>query len=196
MNASTVSPVLRRREDFQAEQHVEVLVADDDAHVRALVIAGLQEASARIRMVEASDGAEAIQIGLQRRPQIAVLDVNMPCLGGIEVARTLRELTPSMRIALHTADPQAAEERAFKLGIPVFDKLKSERMLAWVKMEADLCVDFTLAPTLQGLSRPLDLRCAQCGYGVATARPPARCPMCQTEHAWTGTHLRSISSAS
>jgi CheY-like chemotaxis protein len=180
-------PVLPRREDFQAEPQVEVLVADDDAYVRTLVIARLQDASDRIRVIEAKDGAEAIQVGLQRHPQIAVLDLNMPCLGGIEVALTLRELRPSLRIALHTADPQAAEERAFRLGIAVFDKLKSERMVAWVKMEADLCVGDTLAPTLQALSRPLDLRCAQCGYGVATARPPARCPMCQTEDAWTGT---------
>jgi CheY-like chemotaxis protein len=164
--------------------HVEVLVADGDAHLRALVVTELQTSSDHLRVVEAPDGAEAIRIGLQRRPQIAVLDFTMPYLGGIEVAATLHELTPSLRIAFHTADPRAAEERAYELGIPVFDKRKSERMLAWVKLEAQLCVDYTL--TLQD-SRPLDRRCRRCGYGVATPRPPGRCPMCQAEHAWTGT---------
>ena len=144
MSAPTI---LRAREDFEPEQHVEVLVADDEAHLRALVVAQLQATSDRIRVIEARDGAEAIQIGLQRHPQIAVLDLNMPCLGGIDVAVTLRELTPSMRIAIYTADPQAAEERAYQLGIPVFDKLESERLLAWVRLEASLCVDDTMTPT-------------------------------------------------
>jgi CheY-like chemotaxis protein len=184
MNATTI---LRGQDDFVVEPYVEVLVADDDARVRALIVARLQAASDRIRVIEARDGAEAIQIGLQRHPQIAVLDFNMPCLGGIEVALTLRELTPSLRIALHTADPRAADERAFRLGVPVFDKLKSERMLAWVKMEANLCVDYTMVPTSQDAPRSLDLRCPQCGYGVASLRPPARCPMCQAEHAWMDT---------
>jgi CheY-like chemotaxis protein len=126
------------------------LVAEDDAPVRALIVAQLQATSDRIRVIEARDGAEAIQLGLQRHPQIAVPDFNMPCLGGIEVALTLRELTPLLRIALHTADPRGADERAFGLGIPVFDKLKSRPMLEWVKMEANAHVDCTATREPEG----------------------------------------------
>ena len=52
-----------------------------------------------------------------------------------------------MRLAIYTAEPQAAEERAYQLGIPVFDKLESERLLAWVRLEASLCVDDTMTRT-------------------------------------------------
>jgi rubrerythrin len=30
-----------------------------------------------------------------------------------------------------------------------------------------------------------ELVCAACGYGILRATPPARCPMCQAESAWT-----------
>ena len=81
---------------------VRLLLADDHPPIRSLLAAFVRDTVDGIEVLVAMDGAEAVQLGLQQRPQIALLDVNMPRLGGIEVAITLRELRPQMRVALHT----------------------------------------------------------------------------------------------
>ncbi|HVM13833.1 MAG TPA: response regulator [Egibacteraceae bacterium] len=65
-----------------------ILVADDDPDLVALVARRLVKAGYRV--VTASDGEEALQQARQLGPQLAVLDVMMPKLSGIEVARRLR----------------------------------------------------------------------------------------------------------
>jgi CheY-like chemotaxis protein len=74
--------------------HVRVLVADDDEGVRAHFASLLEGATGIASTLEAEDGAEAMQMGLQLRPEIAVLDLNMPRLSGVEVAQTLRAFSP------------------------------------------------------------------------------------------------------
>src|SRR5207247_8993800 len=88
-----------------AVTRVRVLVADDDKGVRAKFVALLGDANGIASTLEAADGAEAVQVGLQLRPEIAVLDLNMPRLSGVEAAQTLTALRPSMRIALQSSDP-------------------------------------------------------------------------------------------
>ena len=66
-----------------------VLVADDydDA---APIVAALIEHSTPYEAVWAKDGKAALDLALQARPDAAVLDVDMPHIGGIELARALR----------------------------------------------------------------------------------------------------------
>jgi CheY-like chemotaxis protein len=166
---------------------LQLLLADDDARLRSLVAARACEAVDALVVLEAVDGAEAIQIGLQRKPQVALLDVNMPRVGGIEVAITLRELLPQMRLALHTADPVAHSDRARECRLPLFDKLRLERAFAWLEVQAQSFVE----PRAQQQKRSLE--CAACGYGIARSSPPERCPMCQGEDTWIHSpRLRSV----
>lgn len=162
-----------------ADQHprVQLLVADDDARMRSLVAARACDLVDALVVLEAADGAEAIQIGLQRTPQLAILDVNMPRLGGIEVAMTLRELRPQIRLALHTADPLTHRERARECRLPLFDKLELDRVFSWLVLHAQ---SFVEPHALQ----QRNLECSACGYGIARAVPPERCPMCQREDPW------------
>jgi len=52
-----------------------------------------------IRVVgEVSDGLEAIQRALELKPDLILLDIGLPTLNGIEVARQIRELLPESRI--------------------------------------------------------------------------------------------------
>src|SRR5690242_3053036 len=104
--------VLPRLDSREQGPQVQLLLADDDADMRSLLVASARDRITSLAALEAQDGAEAVQIGLQQRPQIALLDVNMPKLGGIEAALTLRALHPQMRLALHTADPRTHRERA------------------------------------------------------------------------------------
>ena len=169
-----------------AVTRVRVLVADDDKGVRAKFVALLGDANGIASTLEAADGAEAVQVGLQLRPEIAVLDLNMPRLSGVEAAQTLTALRPSMRIVLQSSDPDSLRAHADGLGLPLFDKLECERLVHWVEAQARSYgphVDETVA-AVSALARRLDLTCSMCGYGIVSRKPPERCPMCHVDAAW------------
>jgi DNA-binding response OmpR family regulator len=65
-----------------------VLVADDEEDIRVLVSFRLDRDGWNV--VTAADGREALDLILERRPDIAVLDVRMPKLTGIEVLEQVR----------------------------------------------------------------------------------------------------------
>ena len=64
-----------------------ILVCDDDPSLRELVRAVL---GTRYRFVEAADGAEALDLTREIRPDLIVLDVMLPGLSGIEVLQAIR----------------------------------------------------------------------------------------------------------
>lgn len=81
---------------------IRVLVADDHTIVRQGLV-GILEASPEIEVVgEAADGHEAVEKSLEARPDVAVLDVSMPRLNGIEAARRIHEALPTTRILVLT----------------------------------------------------------------------------------------------
>ena len=65
-----------------------MLVADDEARIRDIV-RGYLEAEG-FDVVSAGDGAEALRLARERKPDVVVLDVMMPGLDGVEVLRRLR----------------------------------------------------------------------------------------------------------
>lgn len=66
-----------------------VLVADDDPDLVALVARRLTKVGYHV--ITASDGEEALQMAQDHLPDLAVLDVMMPKLTGLDVTRRLRE---------------------------------------------------------------------------------------------------------
>jgi DNA-binding response OmpR family regulator len=80
-----------------------VLVADDDADIRDLVAFKLEQAGFEVIAVE--DGRTALEQARSQQPTLAVLDVSMPGLSGIEVCRMLRAdaATAGMLIVMLTA---------------------------------------------------------------------------------------------
>lgn len=71
---------------------IRVLLADDEAMVRAGVHAILGSDPAIEVVAEASDGREAVDLALKHRPDVVLLDVRMPRLDGLEAARELARL--------------------------------------------------------------------------------------------------------
>ena len=65
-----------------------ILVVDDEPAIRLLLRLTLEEAGYRV--IEAADGAAALQATRQQRPDLVLLDVALPGLSGIEVCRRLR----------------------------------------------------------------------------------------------------------
>jgi DNA-binding NarL/FixJ family response regulator len=81
---------------------IRTLVADDHRIVRESLVA-LLEASGTCQVVgQAADGIEAVELALQLRPEVAILDISMPRLNGIEVVRRLRAELPATRTLVLT----------------------------------------------------------------------------------------------
>jgi DNA-binding response OmpR family regulator len=94
-----------------------ILVADDDPDILTLVRFRLERQGYDV--VGAPDGQAALDLALERGPDLAVLDVAMPRLDGYEVTRRLRENgeTRTMPVILLTARVQeAAVEEAVAAG--------------------------------------------------------------------------------
>lgn len=66
-----------------------ILVADDDIFTLTSITDGLSDAGYRV--LSAQDGHDAVRIGLDEQPDLAILDIRMPGMSGIEAARELRE---------------------------------------------------------------------------------------------------------
>ena len=83
-----------------------VLVVDDDAALRSLVIATLQDVGCSTASAE--DGAVALTILERCQFDVAVVDVSMPVMGGVEFHRELQRRGHSLPTILLSADPQLA----------------------------------------------------------------------------------------
>ena len=75
-----------------------VLVVEDFAPFRRYVCAALTNMRNVEVVGEASDGAEAVRKAVELKPDLILLDIGLPKLNGIEVARQVRELAPQSRI--------------------------------------------------------------------------------------------------
>src|SRR2546422_10141917 len=79
-----------------------VLLADDHEVVRQALRALLERHGFQV-VGEAADGRAAVDAVCRVRPDVAVLDVAMPLLNGVDAARELSRVSPATRIILLTA---------------------------------------------------------------------------------------------
>jgi len=95
---------------------VRILVAEDETIIRLDLRALLEHAGFEV-CAEARDGEEAVSLARSERPDLALLDVKMPKLDGIEAARRILEERP-IPIVMLTAYGQAElVERAAEAGV-------------------------------------------------------------------------------
>ncbi len=85
------------------EYQIRVVIADDHAIFRQ----GTRELLAReadIQVVgEAANGEEAVRVVSEQKPDVAILDISMPVLNGIDATRQIKRETPETRILILTA---------------------------------------------------------------------------------------------
>jgi DNA-binding NarL/FixJ family response regulator len=77
---------------------IRILVVDDFESWRSFVRATLQRRLGFEIVGEASDGEEAIQKAQELRPDLVLLDIGLPRLNGIEVARQIRKCLPKTKL--------------------------------------------------------------------------------------------------
>ncbi|MCB0112576.1 MAG: response regulator transcription factor [Caldilineaceae bacterium] len=134
-----------------ASRPITVLLADDHAVVRKGTRDFLEEDPEIDVIAEAADGAEAWQSLTQRQPNVAVLDVRMPEINGIDLTRRIKQQYPSVRVLILTAyddDPyifaalRAGAEGFLLKTAPSSDLLRAVKELA----DGKSFLDTTVAP--------------------------------------------------
>lgn len=102
MNEGSVSPVPALR----------VLLADDSAAIRRVVAELFQANPGQWTICgESGDGRETIQKTVELHPDVVLLDLSLPVLSGLEVARILLHDVPSATLVLMSAQEQSLLER-------------------------------------------------------------------------------------
>src|SRR6185503_8808948 len=100
---------------------IRVLIAED--HLIARVGVGtIVETQADMQVVaEAANGAEAVQLHERHRPDVTLMDIRMPVMGGVEAMRAIRERAPLARfIALSTYSGDEEIRRALQAGASAY----------------------------------------------------------------------------
>ena len=121
-----------KKEKSDGQRALLLLIADDNRTARAGLRA-LLESVARdgndFEIVEAEDGAQAVEIIAKRKPDLVLIDVQMPQLNGIEATRIIKARWPAIRVIVltmyrtHQADALAAGADTFLLKGSAPDRL-------------------------------------------------------------------------
>jgi DNA-binding NarL/FixJ family response regulator len=82
---------------------IRVVLADDHAVVRKGTREYLEEDPAIAVVAEATNGLEACALVDEWRPDVVILDIQMPVLGGIEATRRIKRAHPEVRVLILTA---------------------------------------------------------------------------------------------
>jgi len=86
MNQQTLSVLIADDHDLFATSLAELLAGEEGVHV----------------VGRAADGAEAVALAGQLRPDVVVMDVNMPCCDGIDATREITGTLDSTRVVMLT----------------------------------------------------------------------------------------------
>ncbi len=82
---------------------IEILIADDHAFVREGTRRILEQEPDLEVVAEAGDGEEAVRLASDLKPDVAIVDVAMPKLDGIEATRRIKALCPSVAVLVLSA---------------------------------------------------------------------------------------------
>jgi len=94
-----------------------VLVVEDFAPFRQFVSSILGSRPEFEIIGEVADGLEAVEKAVKLKPDLILLDIGLPTLNGLDVARRIREIAPESKILFVTQETSAdVVEEAFELG--------------------------------------------------------------------------------
>ena len=103
----------------QAPPRPRVLLAED---YEALLVALRRLLSPSCDVVgSVADGVAVVDAAMRLRPDVVVLDLNLPTINGLEACRRIKEARPLSKVVVITAtDDDAVRTRAFELGASAF----------------------------------------------------------------------------
>ena len=137
------------------------VIAEDEELLRTALSSLLKEAWPQLQIVaECEDGASALESIAELQPDVAFLDIRMPGLTGIEVARGLADASPRTQVVFVTAYDQYAID-AFEQGAIdyLLKPITRDRLLATVqRIQARAAAGHPDGATLEALLRHLSAR--------------------------------------
>jgi CheY-like chemotaxis protein len=106
------------------------LLIEDFKEFRRFVLSSLQQTAKFQAIYEASDGLEGVQRANELQPDLIVLDIGLPKLDGIEVARRIRKVSANSKILFWTQESITASAEASRQkndvsirGVRAYDRL-------------------------------------------------------------------------
>src|SRR4051794_22636369 len=110
-----------------------IVVVDDAPDVRALVRTRLRLSGEFNVVGEGSDGAAAVALATEHRPEVMLLDVSMPGMDGLEALPKVLDASPATKVVLYSGfEEHGLVEEARRLGATAFVE-KSERIESLVE---------------------------------------------------------------
>jgi len=90
-----------------------ILLVDDETHIRTFISLLLRHLGVK-RIFEARNGNEALEVYEREKPDLVMLDVNMPMMDGIDTLRALKKIDPDCVVVMLTslANRQTVDEAA------------------------------------------------------------------------------------
>src|ERR1700720_4831898 len=96
---------------------IRILLADDHSLIRQGLRALLEKQGFQIAC-EASDGQEALRSVMEVHPDVAIVDISMPVLNGVDTAREMKKCAPKTKvILLKQHDEEQYEPEALRAGV-------------------------------------------------------------------------------
>lgn len=108
--------------DTSAAAGLSVVIADDDPDILALVAIAVKKAGLRL-LAQSPDGTRALESAVAHAPDIALLDVSMPGMTGLEVTKAIKankELDHCMVFLLSAAVDETAVAAGFAAGADAY----------------------------------------------------------------------------
>ena|SRR5438552_446426 len=110
---------------------VRVLVVDDDPDMRVIERLSLAQDPRFVIVAEAGDGSEAITAASRTQPDIVLLDLAMPLMGGMEALPLICKAAPGSRVIMLSAYPaERHAPEALALGAAAYLDKRSVPQLA------------------------------------------------------------------
>jgi two-component system response regulator DegU len=94
-----------------------VLIADDHEALRRGLKAAISNAGLQV-CGEAANGKEAVERTIELNPDLIILDLSMPVMGGFDAAREIRKKAPAVKVVVFTMhDSQQVRDETARIGV-------------------------------------------------------------------------------
>lgn len=116
---------------MRASNSLKVVIADDAPFIREVLNAILSRAGHQV-VGEAENGEQAVQLSLQKKPDLVIMDIVMPIKSGIQATKEILEQRPQTKIlACSTANQEVMLMKAVEAGAHDFihKPFKGEQIL-------------------------------------------------------------------
>jgi two-component system, response regulator PdtaR len=139
---------------------IRVVIADDES-IRLMSLKGELEALGLQVVGEAGDGKQALELVLKLKPDLAVLDIRMPVMDGLEAAKRIAAEFPIPVIVLTAYSERTLAERAIEAGVSAYlmKPVSEEDLLPAVMLAKSRFAEFQdLRRDISGLKEALEAR--------------------------------------